>query len=60
MKLAGFLLLLSGWFLVLGAIILLPSPVPRTGFVLAGVGVEVLGLVLAARSHLEVVEEDQG
>ena len=60
MKLAGFLLLLSGWFLVLGAIVLLPSPAPRAGFVLAGVGVELLGLALAARSHLDVTEEDQG
>jgi hypothetical protein len=60
MKLAGFLLLLSGWFLVVGAIVLLPAPAPRAGFVLAGVGVEVLGLVLAARSHLEAREEDQG
>lgn len=25
---------------------------PRTAFLLAGLGVEVLGLVLAARSHL--------
>jgi hypothetical protein len=52
MKLAGFLLLLAGGGLVLAAIALLPSPLPRTGFVFAGVGVEVLGLVLVARSHL--------
>jgi len=52
MKLVGFLLLLSGWLLVLSAVILLGSAVPRTAFMLAGVGVEILGLVLVTRSHL--------
>jgi hypothetical protein len=52
MKLAGFLLLLAGWALVLAAIALLAAAGPRSVFLLAGVGVEVLGLVLAARSHL--------
>jgi FtsH-binding integral membrane protein len=51
MKLAGFLLLLAGWGLVLAALALLTSPSPRTAFVLAGVGVEVLGLVLVVRTH---------
>ena len=52
MKLAGFLLLLSGWLLVLAAIALLPAGGPRAAFLLAGIGVEVLGIVLAARAHL--------
>jgi hypothetical protein len=52
MKLAGFLLLLSGWAIVLTAVALLNAPAARAGFVLAGMGVEVLGLVLAVRSHL--------
>ncbi len=52
MKLAGFLLLLAGWGIVLGAVVLLASAPPRTGFVLAGLGVEVLGLILVVRSHL--------
>ena len=52
MKLAGFLLLLAGWALVLAAIALLPAAGTRSVFLLAGVGVQVLGLVLAARSHL--------
>ena len=52
MKLVGFLLLLSGWLIVLSAVILLGSAVPRTAFMLAGMGVEVLGLVLVTRSHL--------
>ena len=52
MKQAGFLLLLAGWGIVLAALALLRSAPPRTGFVLAGSGVEVLGLILVVRSHL--------
>ena len=52
MKLAGFLLLLSGWGLVLAAVALLRSALPQAGFVLAGLGVLALGLVLVIRSHL--------
>ncbi|HYL37579.1 MAG TPA: hypothetical protein VEV17_16815 [Bryobacteraceae bacterium] len=52
MKLAGFLLLLSGWFLVLAAIVLLPVAPSQSAFALAGFAVEILGLVLAIRSHL--------
>jgi hypothetical protein len=48
----GFLLLLMGWFLVLSAIVLLKQEAARSGFVLAGLGVEVLGLVLVVRSHI--------
>jgi hypothetical protein len=54
MKLAGFLLLLSGWLIVLSALVLLAQAqaVARTGFVLAGMSVEALGLVLVVRWHL--------
>ena len=52
MKQAGFLLLLAGWAIVLAALALLRSAQSRTGFVLAGSGVEVLGLILVVRSHL--------
>ncbi len=52
MKLAGFLLLLAGWAIVLTAVALLRSDSSRTGFVLAGVAVELLGLGLAVRAHL--------
>ena len=58
MKVAGFLLLLAGWILVLAAIALLAAAGPRTAFLLAGLGVEVLGLVLAARSHLTPKEDE--
>jgi len=59
MKLAGFLLLLAGWAIVIFAVALLASAGQRLGFVLAGIGVETLGLVLAFRSHL-VAAEDRG
>ncbi|HEV2491882.1 MAG TPA: hypothetical protein VG204_02295 [Terriglobia bacterium] len=51
MKVVGFLLLLAGWWIVLAAIALLGPALPRAGFVLAGVGVEALGLILVVRSH---------
>ena len=58
MKFVGFLLLLSGWLLVLAAIVLLSSPQARAGFVLAGVAVEGLGLTFVIRSHL-ILREDK-
>ena len=54
MKAAGFLLLLSGWAIVLSAMVLL-SPAQataRTGFVFAGASVEALGLFLVVRCHI--------
>jgi hypothetical protein len=57
MKVAGFLLLLAGWVLVLAAIGLLAAAGPRAAFLLAGSGVEVLGLVLVARAHLTPKED---
>ncbi len=58
MKFVGFLLLLTGWLLVLAAIVLLASPPPRAEFVLAGVAVEALGLTFVIRSHL-ILREDK-
>ena len=58
MKVAGFLLLLAGWVLVLAAIAMLAVAGLRIAFLLAGLGVEVLGLVLAARSHLTPKEDE--
>jgi len=52
MKIAGFFLLLAGGVLVLTAVALLALSLPRTGFVLAGVSIEAIGIVLVARSHL--------
>jgi hypothetical protein len=51
MKLAGFLLLLSGWIIVIATLPLLPSSPMRAAFVLAGIGVELIGLSLVVHSH---------
>jgi hypothetical protein len=59
MKLAGFLLLLSGWGIAMIAIAVLPSPPLRLSFFLAGMGVEAIGLAVAVRSHIPV-REDRG
>jgi hypothetical protein len=51
MKLFGLFLLVAGWFLVVAAIALLrPAFIPA--FAIAGLAVELLGLVLLARQHL--------
>ena len=51
MKIAGLLLLLAGWFLVLAAVVMLPGAGPRSAFVLVSVAVEGLALALLFRSH---------
>ncbi len=57
MKIAGLLLLLAGWLLVLSALALLARSGPRSAFSVAGLGVEILGLVLFVRSHLTPKED---
>jgi len=52
MKTAGLLLLFSGWLLVLAALAMLNGGVARSAFVAAGVLVELLGLALTGRAHL--------
>lgn len=52
MKPLGFFLLVAGWGIVVAAVGLLASAaLALTLFVLAGIGVEVLGLFLVVRSH---------
>ena len=51
MKLAGFLLLLAGWAIVVVAVVLILPVNARTIFVLAGLGVEIIGLILVIRSN---------
>ncbi len=60
MRLVGFLLLLAGWGLILSAVALLASTAPRASFVLAGFGVELLGLILVIRSHRPPPREERG
>jgi len=52
MKLLGFLLLVAGWLIVLSALALLAASGPRAAFILAGAGVEILGLVIVVRAHM--------
>ncbi|MGA2354308.1 MAG: hypothetical protein ABSG02_07420 [Terriglobales bacterium] len=59
MKIAGFLLLIAGWGIVVAAVALLPSPGVRLAFVLAGLAVEIFGLVLAVRAHLVLPAEGE-
>jgi hypothetical protein len=59
MKLAGFLLLLAGWAIVVAAVVLLIPPNMRAIFVLAGVGVELIGLTLVIRSNPLAVREKE-
>jgi len=49
-------LLVSGWAIVLAAFLLLGATAARAGFVAAGIAIEILGFVLAARSHITVRE----
>lgn len=57
MKLAGFLLLLAGFAIVLAAIVLFSSNMQRGWFICAGIAVELLGLALVFRSHTELQKE---
>jgi hypothetical protein len=59
MKPAGLLLLVAGWGIVISAVALLPSPMGRAGFALAGIAVELLGLALMVYSHL-VLNAEKG
>ncbi len=51
------MLLLSGWMIVLVALVLLPGFAARAAFIAAGFAVEVVGLGLIARA--QVTEQKQ-
>jgi hypothetical protein len=51
LKLIGCLLLLSGWIIVLSALVMLPGFAQRAAFIAAGMAVEALGLVLLTRGY---------
>jgi hypothetical protein len=59
MKLAGMLLLLAGWGLVVSAVVLFPRPISRALFVLAGLGVQGLGLIMAFRAGTKLPKEEK-
>ena len=62
MKSAGFLLLLAGGVICATAIAILAARPAMTGFLLAGIAVELIGLALVFRAHIPPKEarEDRG
>jgi len=52
LRIAGILLMLAGWMLMLAAVVMLNSLPARTGFAVAGMAVEILGLALLAGAHI--------
>jgi len=54
LKLIGTLLLLSGWFLVLAALVMLRTFAQRAGFITAAMGIEALGLALLIHAHMSM------
>ncbi len=59
LKLAGCLLLISGWLIALAALVMLPEFGARVGFVLAGLAVEIFGLGLIARGQVTEQKQEQ-
>jgi hypothetical protein len=52
MKYAGLLVMPTGFFLAIAALVLFPDPGRRAAFVVCGLLVEVLGLIVAVRGHM--------
>lgn len=59
MKLVSCLLLVSGFFLVLAALVLFPAPAMRIAFVAAGLAVEALGVGLLTRACTQAQKEQR-
>jgi len=59
MKYAGLLVMPAGFFLSIAAILLFPATAPRVAFVLCGLAVEVMGLVVAVRGHMQLRSENR-
>jgi hypothetical protein len=57
MKYAGLLVMPTGFFLVIAALVLFPEAGMRGAFVVCGVAVELLGLAVAVRGHMERDQE---
>jgi hypothetical protein len=55
----GCLLMVSGWLIVMAALVLLTRLAERYGFVVAGFAVEVLGLVLLAQRYRSMQLEEK-
>ena len=59
MKYAGLLVMPAGFLLSIAAIVLFSASVQRTAFVLCGLAVEVMGIVVAVRGHMEIRSENR-
>lgn len=59
MKYAGLLVMPAGFFLTIAAIVLFPGATQRTAFLLCGLAVEVMGLVVAVRGHMQLRSENR-
>ena len=60
MKFAGLLVMPTGFFLAVAALVLFPEAGPRALFVVCGIAVELLGLGVAVRGHMERRQEPRG
>ncbi len=58
MKIGGLLLLLSGWAIVVAALLLLHSGA-LSAFIVAGFAVEILGLALFAKAHVLISKDNE-
>jgi hypothetical protein len=58
MKYAGLLVMPTGFFLAMSALILFPDAGLRATFVVCGIAVELLGLAVAVRGHMQRPHED--
>ena len=59
MRAIGCLLMVSGWLIVMAALVLLTRLAERYGFIVAGLAVEVLGLVLLAQRYRAMQLEEK-
>jgi hypothetical protein len=57
MKYAGLLVMPTGFFLAVAALILFPDAGLRATFVLCGLAVELLGLAVSVRGHMQRPQE---
>ncbi len=58
MRLAAFLLMPAGWVIALAAVALLPPGGWLPVFMMAGLGIEILGLAVAVRSFVAPPRDD--
>ncbi len=60
MGFVGYLFLVSGWLLVLAALLLLAGPGQRLAFVVSGLLVELLGLAMVAQHYRALSSPQKG